>query len=339
MNNQLLQGLLIFSILLTLAYVGKGIILPFMFAFLLWIIITSWRRVFSKIKLFGWTIPKWMQTTFSLIVFMFVLSTLSDLLSYDLGQFSEVYPTIENNLQIQSDKVFKLTGFDTLGFVQKNFENLDIASTAQGFANGLSSVFGVVFTMLIYLLFIFGEQKMFTKKLKAAAGEKYEEQKNILSNIITSVRQYISIKTSTSLLTGGLSYIVMVSLGLEFAFVWAFMIFILNFIPSIGSLIATSFPVLFAFLSFNTWWQPLLLLVLIGTIQVYVGNILEPKYMGKKLNISPLLVIFGLFFWGALWGIPGMFLSVPLTVIIMISLSKIPATRSLGIWMSGDGVV
>ena len=81
------------------------------------------------------------------------------------------------------------------------------------------------------------------------------------------------------------------------------------------------------------------LLVLIGGVQLYVGNVLEPKYLGDKLNVSALLLFFSLFFFNLLWGIAGMFIAVPLTVIIMIILSRIPATKAIGIWMSGDGVV
>lgn len=338
-NNSLLYGLTLFSLIIGLLYIGKSILLPFVFGFLLWIIITSWKKIFTYIKFFGKTIPGWLQTTFAVTSFIIGISLVGDLLANDFNNFSEVYPLIVEKINIKSTQIESLIGFNLSEYIQKNFQNINIANLARSAASSFSSAFGVIFTTLVYLMFIFGEQKMFNKKLKIASGKYHTKYNKHLSEILNSIKKYLSIKTGASILTGILSYFVMLAVGLEFPFVWAFLIFVLNFIPSIGSLIATFFPVAFALVSLDSWYKPLILLILIGAIQLYVGNILEPKYMGKQLNISPLLVIFSLFFWGALWGVPGMFLSVPLTVITMIILGHIPATKKIAIWMSGDGII
>lgn len=124
-----------------------------------------------------------------------------------------------------------------------------------------------------------------------------------------------------------------------FAFFWAFLIFLLNFIPNIGSLIATLFPALIAGLQFGDLEQPLLVLVSVGAIQLLVGNFLEPRLMGDSLNISSLVVILGLAFGGDLWGIVGMFLSVPIMVMIVIILSQFQSTRGVAILLSDKGDV
>ncbi|MEM9336414.1 MAG: AI-2E family transporter [Patescibacteria group bacterium] len=339
MNNPLLNGLLIFSILLALAWVGGDILLPVIFAFLLWVIITAWNKQFAKITFHGKFIPRRLQNALSFIAFIGILFVLANLLAFDLQQFSNVYPELEANLEERAISIEAAIGINLTALVEDNLATVDFQSVAANVANAATSLSTTIFTVLVYLLYIFGEQKYAQAKLKAASGDEYESQHALFSDIIASIEQYISIKTAISALTGLLSYGVMLAVGLEFAFVWAFIIFIMNFIPSIGSIIATIFPVAFAFVSFSTWWPALVLLIVIGAIQLYVGNVLEPKYLGKKLNVSSLLLFFSLFFWGAIWGIPGMFISVPLTVIIMIVLSRIPATRSIGIWMSGDGVV
>ena len=120
---------------------------------------------------------------------------------------------------------------------------------------------------------------------------------------------------------------------------WAFLIFLLNFIPTIGSLIATTFPAVFALLQFGEFSYLVMVLVFVGLIQVAVGNVLEPKLMGNSLNISPLVAILSLTFWGAIWGVTGMFLSVPITVILVIIFSHFESTRPVAIMLSEKGKV
>ncbi len=128
-------------------------------------------------------------------------------------------------------------------------------------------------------------------------------------------------------------------IGVDFAFFWAFLIFLLNYIPTIGSLIATFFPATVALLQFGAYTEALLVLIIIGTIQVIVGNVIEPKIMGKSLNISSLVVLLALSFWGTIWGVVGMILSVPITVMLIIVLARFPGTRSVAILLSEDGKI
>jgi predicted PurR-regulated permease PerM len=339
MNNSLLNGLLIFAILLGLAWLGGSILLPVLFAFLLWVIVVAWNKQFSRLSFRSKKLPKRIQSTVSFVTFIGVIFVLGNLLAADLQQFSAFYPELENNLQTRAVSIEQTIGINLTALVDETVATINVQAVASEVASTVTTSSTTVFFVLLYVLYIFGERKYTDIKLKAASKDSYESDKQLIQDIISSIEQYVSIKTAISALTGLLSYFVMLAVGLEFAFVWAFIISVMNFIPSIGSVIATAFPVIFALLSFETLWQATVLLTVIGIIQLYVGNVLEPKYLGKKLNVSSLLLFFTLFFWGAIWGIPGMFISVPLTVIIMIILSRLPATRPIGIWMSGDGIV
>ena len=150
---------------------------------------------------------------------------------------------------------------------------------------------------------------------------------------------YIGIKTFNSALTGLLSYAVLTYARLDFASFWGVIIFVLNFIPTVGSLIATALPAMLAMLQFG--FDPinkfLTVLIGVGVIQFSIGNVLEPKLMGGSLNLSPLVILFSLALWGSLWGIPGMLLCVPFTVIATIVAKEIPEARPLAIVLSGDG--
>ena len=123
----------------------------------------------------------------------------------------------------------------------------------------------------------------------------------------------------------------------RFAFFWAFLIFILNYIPTIGYLIATLFPALISLLQFGTFINPMIVLVAIGSIQFLVGNVIEPKLMGNSLNVSPLVVLISLAFWGTIWGVTGMILSVTITIMIIISCSQFKSTKWIAILLSENG--
>ena len=154
--------------------------------------------------------------------------------------------------------------------------------------------------ILLFAIFIFIEEVHLNKKLKqifSSSNEKYEKLNATLSKIEWSVARYLGIKTLISLITGVSSYIVFVFADLNFAIFWAFLIFILNYIPTIGSLLGTIFPSVFCLLQFGDFSMALTILLVVGSIQVIIGNFIEPKWLGNSMNISPLLSILSLVFW------------------------------------------
>jgi predicted PurR-regulated permease PerM len=120
-------------------------------------------------------------------------------------------------------------------------------------------------------------------------------------------------------------------------FFWALLIFLLNYIPTIGSLIATLFPAVFSLMQFGEFTPFLIILVGLGVLEWLIGNIVEPRVMGKTLNISPLVAIISLVVWGEIWGITGMLLSVPITVVLVIVLSQFDSTKKIAIVLSENG--
>ena len=113
----------------------------------------------------------------------------------------------------------------------------------------------------------------------------------------------------------------------------------MNFIPTIGSLIGTIFPAFFSLIQFGELTPFLIVLITVGVIQIIVGNFIEPKLFGKSLNVSPLITILSLAIWGTIWGITGMILSVPITVIMIIVFSQFEKTKKIAIILSENGEV
>ncbi len=159
----------------------------------------------------------------------------------------------------------------------------------------------------------------------------------VLGAISASIQRYFVIKLFVSALTAGAAYAVMKFVGLDFAETWAILAMLLNFIPNVGSAVATILPAVVALVQFDTLGPFLIIVLGISAIQIIVGNFIEPQLMGRSLNLSPLVIILSLTFWAFVWGIVGMLLSVPIMVMVLIVCSHVPAWRPVAILLSGDG--
>ncbi|MCX7702335.1 MAG: AI-2E family transporter [Gemmataceae bacterium] len=191
------------------------------------------------------------------------------------------------------------------------------------------------FVVFIYLIFLLAEKISFPRRMALAFGDvRAHDIGRIAQSINEAIVDYIAVKTWVSLLTGVLSLIPLVMLGIDFALLWALLFFLLNYIPYLGSLVAMAPPVLLAFLGSDSFWPGVVLIVLLTLIQIVIGQVIEPRMAGSRLNLSPLLILLSLAFWGSLWGIPGMLLAVPLTVVCKIVLDHIEETRPIGTLMS-----
>jgi AI-2 transport protein TqsA len=160
-------------------------------------------------------------------------------------------------------------------------------------------------------------------------------QRGIYFDIEHQVRHYMSIKLTVSAMTGFLVWLVLALFKLELANVFGILTFLFNFIPSIGSIIATLLPIPIAVAQFQNPWSILLVVGIPGAIQMIIGNGIEPKLMGKGLNLHPVTILLTLSFWGLLWGIPGMFLAVPITAVIRIILMQFTTLKPIGNLLAG----
>ena len=208
----------------------------------------------------------------------------------------------------------------------------DIAKALQGFAS--NAVF-----ILIYLGFILASRRAFERKMVSLAPSRAGRHNAVetFQRIRDGVEQYLWVQTVTGLLIAGLSWLVMLAVGLDNAMFWAFLIFVAAYIPIIGGAIGILAPPLFALLQFPGYWQAVTLLAVLQSIQFLVGNLVLPRMQGDSLNIAPVVLLLSLAFWGVIWGVPGMFLSTPLTVIIMVVCAQFDGARWVAVLLSANG--
>ena len=205
----------------------------------------------------------------------------------------------------------------------------------QSLSGSFFSFLGNVLWVVLFMAFILAERESFTRRLVNQLGpENADPILESLQTINDSVQQYLGLKTLISFLTGALVTIVLSFAGVDFALLWGVLTFILNFIPTIGSIVATVPPIAVTLFQSGSPGKTIIIAILLLCIQFLVGNVLEPKLMGRGLNLSPLVVLFSLIFWGWLWGIPGMLLSVPLTAAIRIAMEQIDATKTVAVLIS-----
>jgi AI-2 transport protein TqsA len=203
--------------------------------------------------------------------------------------------------------------------------------------NAVGTIFGLisgVFFVVIFVMFL------------VVGHDPYATHSEIYVNIVKKVRRYVGTKVAISLVTGVLVWVSLTRLGLPLASVFGILAFLLNFIPSIGSIISTLLPIPVAVATFRgetpqgevvVYWGTVLLVVAVpGAIQMIMGNMIEPKLMGEGLNLHPVTVLLALSFWGLLWGIVGMFLAAPITAAIRIVFLQFDTLRPIGNLLAGD---
>lgn len=338
-NNKFVNGLLILVFSLVLLYWGKPFLMPVVMAFFVWFIIRIIRKLLLRIPFIKKNIPTILVNIVSgLLLGTFVFFAV-DIIMENITSLLQSSSKYDANLAKITNQINTQFNINLNNSVKEMVDGLnfnDIFSTA---FDAISTIVSNTLIILIYVIFIFMEEKMFVKKLSALYPDLSDRRhsEKIFDNIDSSVSKYISIKTLTSLLTGLFSLIALEIMHVDGAAFWAFLIFIMNYIPNIGSIIATLFPTIFALVQFGDINTMLMVGVVIGIIQVAVGNGIEPMLMGDSLNISPLVVLVALALWGGLWGIIGMVLSVPITVVMIIVFSEFPATRPISVILSKSG--
>ncbi len=318
--------------------IAQSIIIPFIIAIFFWFLIRVIKKILSKVKFISrW--PIWLLTTTSAVLLLSFLVLAANLISSNIQELSSTLPVYEANITKITDSINQHFNIDIFLMMTDYAKDMNFGGLLSSLFSAITGIFGSTFTVLLYLFFMLLEEHLFPHKLKAMYPDKrrYKHINALINKIDHSIGNYIALKTITSLSTGFLSYFALLFIGIDAPFFWAFLIFILNFIPTIGSLIATVFPAIFAILQFGEITQGLLVLVIVGFIQMIVGNFIEPKLMGNTLNISPLVVLLTLAVWGVMWGVTGMLLSVPITVILIIIMSEFPETRPIAVLLSQRG--
>jgi AI-2 transport protein TqsA len=320
------------AILLTLMRSSSEIIVPLLFSMFIAIVAASPLNWLKKRGL-----PTIVSVIIVVTVIVIVIALLTLLLGNTATQFNQAMPTY----QIRLDELINTftTSLEAKGINinEAGILNALDPGAIMDFANsmlvGIGSALSNVFLILFTVIFMLIEAAGFPRKLAAIDGQNAESTLQRLVEMIECVKQYVVAKAIVSLATGVLIWIALTLIGLDFAPLWGFLAFLLNFVPNIGSILAGLPAVLIAMLQL----EPAMVLVVIAVyvfVNTVIGNVIEPMIMGQRVGLSTLTVFLSLVFWGWMFGAVGMLLSVPLSMAVKFAAQISPQTQWIAVLLS-----
>ena len=324
-----------FSSIFILFY-GKFFLLPLFLALFFYIILNSISKdLINFTKKYSLIINEVFSFFFIFLLSLIFAYFLFQLLKINIVSIIENSDQYQKNLNFFLELISNNKILET--FLSENLlQEINFIGFFSNLLNLIKSFTGNFTLVLVYLIFIIIEEKFFIIKLNLVL--KNENKKKLFSKINNDIYNYFRIKTFTSLLTALFTFLILFFLDNELSVTFAIFAFFLNFIPYIGSLLAVFLPSLFATIQFMEFFTPILTLILLLISQIFIGNFLETKLMGKTLNISPIALIIFLSLMGKIWGLVGMFLSVPLLVILIIILNNFKDTKKIAIFLTEKGI-
>lgn len=322
-------------------YIGQNLLLPLVIAGAIAYLISILAHGISSIRVRGVGVPKVLSMLIAIGVILLGIGFMINLITVNIASVIRVAPEYQDNLEALIHKGYTAAGIEEVPNLQEVIDQIDLGGYLQNFGRTVRALLSSTGIIIVYLIFLLLEQRTFADKIKAIIQNRSKQKDafELIDKMRSDIRTYVAIKVLTSAATGILSFLVLHFVGVDFASFWAVLIFLLNFIPTIGSIIATAFPSLLTLVQFDTLGPFILTISILSAIQFCIGSLVEPKLMGNRLNLSPIVILLSLGLWGSIWGIPGMFLCVPITVIMMIVCSYFPNTRPVAVLLSGNGKV
>lgn len=316
---------------------GKSILVPLLIALFMAYLIMPITRAFNRFKLPGFI------SGFLVLLFFFLIFSLFGFAIYqNIQEFvlvSDLYGQRLDSMISKIDTIllenFNIV-YNPIDILKEILSRINIPALISSGLGSFFSFFSSLVLVFFYLSFILVEKRVLHSKLEKIGG-KNSEFLPIIVRINEQIQKYIALKTIISVATGLAAYIALKIMGVDFAELWAMVTFLLNFIPNIGSIIASILPIIFSLLQFQSFSTASLVAIILISIQTLIGNVIEPRVFGRELNLSPLLVFFSLIVWGSIWGVTGMILSVPIMASISIITWNIPSLRKLSILMREKG--
>ncbi|MFW5833076.1 MAG: AI-2E family transporter [Pseudomonadota bacterium] len=322
---------------------GRDVLVPLAVAILVWAFVnavaTQLVRLSRGLLHRRAALPYGVALVFAVLVVVWMILVIVQVVADNVAQIAAAAPGYRDSLQAALPQLGTVLGVDVPELVNDVLDQIHVNEIVTQLAGALTALAGNTMLVLLYVGFLLLEQQAIQRKLEVLHEDPVRAQRTrvAIDRAIERIEVYIRVKTFVSALTAALSYAVMWLFEINYASFWALIIFLLNYIPNIGSILAVTFPTVLTLAQFADLVTTLTVGGLLTALQFTIGNILEPRLMGTSLNLSPFVIILSLAVWGSIWGVAGMFLCVPLTMILLILLSQFPQSRPIAVLLSGNG--
>jgi AI-2 transport protein TqsA len=323
-------------LVLALLYFASTVFLPL--AFSLFLIALAWPVQAALQR----GMPKLVALLVTLALLVLVIVTVGSAVIWGFGKLGQWLFLNAGRFQaIYVDWTVWLEeqGIAIVGPLADRFNVTWLVGMIQSVALRMNSMTGFAVLVFIFVMLGLLEVDDFNARLRMPLAQPIGE-KILRANreIGGKLRRFMLVRTAASVLTGLVVWIFALAAGLELAAAWGAIAFALNYIPFLGPLIATVFPTLFAIAQFESWQMAVVVFVCLNLIQFVIGSYLEPLLTGASLAISPFAVIFAVFFWSFLWGLPGAFIGVPVLIVFIAYCAQEPSSRWIAVLLSGGSV-
>ena len=309
---------------------ASSLVSPILLAIFISIILTQPVHWLEKKK-----VPLWLAMVIVLLISFGVFFGMGQIIGRSFSSFSENAPLYAEKLNTMSLSVIHFLQEQGLNITKQQLGEVlqpgKIMNTTASLLTQLGSLVGNTFLVFFIIIFILTESHSFGLKTKVIMG-KEEHSMDFIQTILHNIRDYLTIKSITSLMTGILIWVGLWILGVDYAIVWGLIAFMLNYIPTIGSIVAGVPAVLLALVQLGFGGAVWALGIFLA-VNITIGSVVEPKMMGKGMGLSTLIVFLSLIFWGYIFGTIGMFLSVPMTMALKIILEQNDHTRWISVFL------
>ncbi|MBE2255591.1 MAG: AI-2E family transporter [Ignavibacteria bacterium] len=316
----------------------QSILLPFFIA-----IIIS----FLFLPVFEWLkskkLPSWLALTIVMILILLLANVSSLFIFTSISAFESALPEYQQKFDALYNSIFAslasmgidVDGLKTTISSSSSMSFGNLTSIATSLFSSIAGIFGDFVLIMIYVVFLLSEFSSINRRILVAfSADKARKIVDTFNDIFNDVRRYLVGKTIINLIEGFVIGVILWAFGVDFYVVWGILVFLMNYIPNIGSFIATVLPFITALFNYDNIIMPIIILVIMIAVANIFGNMIEPKVFGDTLDLSPILILVALIFWGYVWGIMGMILSIPIMSMIKIIMMKFDATRPAAILMS-----
>jgi predicted PurR-regulated permease PerM len=334
-------GIIAAAVVLVLLIQARAFLIPLVIAILLFSFAGAIVDALVGVRLGALAMPRWVAGVIAALLmaaFLFVLFVFAS------GQIDAVRLTLPAYIergQVAVARLFSFFGDDVARAVLDALRSIDAGSYIRAAAGSAGSVLTAIVMIALYVGFLFAERPYLRPKLAQLLPESARAARvaGIVASIRRRVHHYLLVKAAISALTALVVYAILRLFKLDFAEFLAVLTFLLNFIPVLGSIIATIVPVVIALVQFDSLPAAAAVLVAVGAMQFLLGSVLDPMMMGRALRMSSFAIILSLTFWSAVWGVVGMFVAVPIMIVVLIVCAHIPPWRPLAVMLSRDGAL
>jgi AI-2 transport protein TqsA len=323
-----------------LLIIGKDVLLPIVLAIIAVYVLKTAAQALGRAPVIR-RLPSVLLHLLVLLFFTLAVVALGLIVSVTVNDLVAAMPRYQQNLETLAGTVTEMFGMESPTWdeiVELTLGSLNLQAISLRVLGGVSSLGLTVFLVVIYSGFLMVEQRRLSTKLAVAfpQGDRAELTGRILRDVNGKIGDYLAVKTAVNIVLGAISFVILWVMGIDFALFWGVVIALFNYIPYAGSVLGVALPVILSMAQFGSLGTTAVLGGLLIAAQAIVANVLEPRMIGRQLNLSPFVVLVSLAVWAALWGLPGALLAIPLTAMIAIICNAFDSTRFVAVLLAND---